>query len=107
RSTRTANREPKRSVLAQHKARGHRRQWSLASCHRIVLALDQSVGVWSSRLGGKVVHFVVEKYSRAFRCDSRAVATVQRVGVGHGISIFIDNREMRGLFRFVTGRLSS
>src|SRR6266566_3463384 len=55
----TAYCKPEQTVLAQHKRWRHRREGALARPDGVVLALNQSVGIWRPRLGGEIVHLIV------------------------------------------------
>src|SRR5215813_11226235 len=64
--TRRSDREPETTVATQNECRCHRRQWTLARCNCITLTLNQAVKIWCTRLGGKVIHLIVQNYSRSF-----------------------------------------
>ena len=54
-----------------------------------------------ARLLVEVAHLVVENEPGAAHDDVRAEASLERVGVGDGVAVLVDDREMRGLFVFV------
>ena len=57
----------------------------------------------SARLGGEVVHLVVEQEAQALGGDLRAKAVVQRGGDRDGVAIGIDHRVVRRVVRLVNG----
>ena len=64
-------------------------------------ALDQSEQVWRSRLGGKVVHLVVEQESESRNRHAVAISAVQRVSQRHGVALGVDDVEVCRLAGFV------
>jgi outer membrane protein OmpA-like peptidoglycan-associated protein len=48
-------------AVLQNDRRAHGGERPLARLHRIRVPADQAIGVWHARLGGKVVHLVVER----------------------------------------------
>ncbi len=50
-------------------------------------ALDQPEHVRLARLGGEIVHFVVQQKAEARNRHAVAVADVQRVGDRHGVAL--------------------
>src|SRR5262249_57492257 len=80
--------------------------WSLRAEHAFAGSdlvgrrADGSLAVGVAWPPVEVHHLVVEQKSRALDHDARAVALLQRVGVGHPHAVLVDDREMRGAVAF-------
>ena len=86
-----------RLAVLEHQRRRHRAQHALAGRDGVGFAPDEAKGVRGTRFGGEVVHLVVEQKAGAGHDDLRAVAEVQRGGVGHGVAGGVQHRDVRGL----------
>ena len=100
RSARRAQHQEELAV-AQQDGRRHGRERPLARLDGVGFALDQAEQILLARLGGEIVHFVVQQESQARDRDAAAVAAVQRVGDRHGVALAVDDVVMRGLGAFV------
>ena len=67
-------------------------------------ALDEAELVGHAGRGGEVVHLVVEQEAERAGGNARAEEIVERVGVGDGVALGIDDGEMGGLRGFMRGR---
>ncbi len=63
------------------------------------------IHVGHAHLGGEVVHLIIHKEAKALHRDARAEGAVERVSVGDGIAVGVDDREVGGLGRLVHRRL--
>ena len=85
----------------------HRRQRPLARAGRVGVAADQAVGVGRGGPRGEIVELVVEQHAGALGDQADAVAEVERVGVGDGVAVAVDHREMRGVVALARQRMSA
>jgi len=58
------------------------------------------------RLGGKVIHFVIEEEAQTGNGDAAAVAVVERIRNGDRVARGVDDRVVRGFRAFPAGRFS-
>lgn len=95
-----------RFPVFHHDGWRHGRQRTLLRPHRIRIAADQPVDVWHARLGGEVIHLVVQQNAAVARYDPGTKGSVERVGHRHRIAVFIHHREVRGLVAFIRRQLA-
>ena len=81
--------------------RAHRGQRPLARRDGILLALHQAEHVRRARLGGEVVHLVVEEEAGVAGDHLGAEQRVDRVGHRHRVAVLVDDRIMRRLGAFM------
>src|SRR5438445_6053360 len=79
--TGTADSEPEAAVFAQHERWRHRRQGALVRSYGVALALDQAVEIRCTRLGGEIIHLVIDNQAGTFCHYRRAVGIIQRVSI--------------------------
>ena len=73
---------------------------------RVGVVAHQAEGVGGAGLGGEIVEFVVEQHAGALGDEAAAVGQVQRIGVGDGVAVGVDDDEMRRLVALVALRLA-
>ena len=86
--------------ILQH-GRGHARQGALARGDGVGLAAGQPVAVLAVRVGGKIIHFVVQQHTGARYGERRAERQVDAQGRGHRITLAVDQREVGGIGAFL------
>ena len=99
RRARPATQHQKQLAIFQHDRWRHRRQRALARTDRIRRALDQPVHVRHARLGGEVVHLIVQQKAQPFGGDARSEGVVQRCGNRNRIAGRIHHRVVRRVLR--------
>ena len=92
------------AVVAEEERGSHRAQHSLSRFDCILATADQAIGIGRTWFGRKVVHLVVEKYSRSGNHDPGPVTEIQGVGVGYGIAIAINYTEVGGFVALRRGQ---
>ena len=89
-------------LIFQHRWR-HARQRTFARGDGIGLAAFQAIAVAAIRVGGKIIHLVVQQHTGAGHGEGGAEGQVDAQGGGHGVTLAVDQREMRGVGAFMEG----
>src|SRR5262249_45062826 len=88
---------PFRAVLLEDKRGGHRRDGDPSRGDGIVLAVDQSVDVRDARLGGEVVHLVVEEHPGAAGDEAAPEAVVDGGGERDRVPGAVEDGDLGGV----------
>ena len=95
-----ARHEHRLPVVSLHDRRGHGREHPLARSDRVGIAHHQPFTVGRARLGGEVIHLVVQQKAITADGRRRPEAGIDRRGQCDGVPLAIDDREMRRVLAF-------